>query len=160
MAADDYRAPCRAERAPSGCRNCGASLEGHGPRGAYCTRECRQEFEVDHFWDTARPAALERASIYRIRSFEELIRHRDGTVEPRLHAYRLAYICARCGAEIHMPEVNHIVPVNGRRTWFSCSHHLDNLEVLCHGCHLATTADQRLRGLIGRPKAGYTPPML
>ena len=34
-----------------------------------------------------------------------------------------------------------------------CSNHQDNLEALCHACHLDVTAEQRRAGLIGKPRA-------
>ena len=43
-------------------------------------------------------------------------------------------------------EVNHVVPLAGRARTESCFHHLGNLEVLCHGCHVVETAAQRGRG--------------
>lgn len=39
-------------------------------------------------------------------------------------------------------EVNHIVPVVGRREWFGCTNHLSNVETLCHGCHVIVTKEQ------------------
>lgn len=49
-------------------------------------------------------------------------------------------------------EVNHIRPVNGRRKSLDCQNHLDNLETLCHDCHVAVTKQQRKDGLIGGRK--------
>ena len=45
-------------------------------------------------------------------------------------------------------EVNHIQPVNGNRKAVSCASHLENLETLCHDCHVAVTKQQREAGLI------------
>lgn len=49
-------------------------------------------------------------------------------------------------------EVNHIKPVNGRRRSVDCQNHLDNLETLCHDCHVVITKQQRKDGLIGGRK--------
>lgn len=40
-------------------------------------------------------------------------------------------------------EVNHITPVDGRRESTSCKHHADNLELLCHQCHVEFTSADR-----------------
>lgn len=40
-------------------------------------------------------------------------------------------------------EVNHIEPRNGKGYRPGCHHHLDNLETLCHPCHVAITNEQR-----------------
>jgi hypothetical protein len=40
-------------------------------------------------------------------------------------------------------EVNHIQPLRGSYRVVTCSNHLDNLEVLCHRCHVVATAAQR-----------------
>ena len=59
-------------------------------------------------------------------------------------------ICACCGrGHFGEGEVNHIAPVNGDRDFFSCANHQDNLEVLCHRCHVMATREQRRRGIIG-----------
>ena len=136
---DRYRAPCRPfpdivdERL---CRECGEFSGGR--RSFYCSRECRDTFDADHFWGTARLAALSRASIWSIGRGD----HRGLTRPP------LGYVCARCEG-FKAWEVNHIEPVNGDRQHFSCRHHQTNLEVLCHQCHLIVTAEQRAAGLIG-----------
>jgi hypothetical protein len=47
-----------------------------------------------------------------------------------------------CGATENL-EVNHIDPLVGRGYSMSCYHHQDNLEVLCHDCHVVVTNAQR-----------------
>lgn len=52
--------------------------------------------------------------------------------------------CVRC----HLPrggdnpEVNHIVPREGSGYGTGCWNHQDNLELLCHDCHVGVTAEQ------------------
>lgn len=55
------------------------------------------------------------------------------------------------------PEVNHIRPLNGIRPAFGCCHHQENLEVVCHDCHVAIGIEQRAAGLIGKPKPPAAP---
>lgn len=154
VAVDGYRADCGPL---AGCRLCGVATAGRFE--FYCSAQHRDEFERDHFWSSARRAAILAAA-------------RGSTL------WVAAYCCARChtvfptvaGVEAELraagvqydhatwltirrtpaPEVNHIMPVNGQRAAFDCQHHRDNLEVLCHSCHVATTATQRAAGLIGR----------
>ena len=40
-------------------------------------------------------------------------------------------------------EVNHIQPLIGTYRGVTCFNHQDNLEVLCHRCHVAVTKEQR-----------------
>lgn len=53
--------------------------------------------------------------------------------------------CQRCGHS--GTEVNHIVPVQGMSR-AGCRSHQDNLELLCHGCHLDATKAQRKKGVL------------
>ncbi len=127
---DQYRADCRPF--PEGCRNCGDAPTGRFTY--YCGAECREVFERDHFWGTARWTAIEWASVC-------LIGRPKNQARP---------ICACCGrGHFGEGEVNHIVPVNGDRGFFSCSNHQENLEVLCHQCHVMATREQRRRGMFG-----------
>ena len=136
---DRYRAGCVPYLL--GCRQCGEMPEGR--KEFYCSDKCKTRFEADHFWDTARRSCIDRASSYRIDRYQyEPHRRRDKT------------FCQRCFAVIgatwrDWAEVNHIVPVNGQRENFGCSNHQDNLEALCHPCHVEATGAQRLAGLLG-----------
>lgn len=105
----------------------------------YCGAECRDTFESNHFWGTARWQAIDRATIFPI----EKANRREGR----------EVICARCEAAIKgVPEVNHIRPLNGDREFFGCQHHVDGLEVLCHEHHVRETRVQRRDGRIGTPE--------
>ena len=164
---DDYRAPCRPDAAAGGCRQCGGKPSGRSI--LYCSAAHRDEFERNHFWGTARAFVVrqaERAAGCRpgilcarcrevvprkydvLRIFDAAWNEHHGEGHHRDPVYRAARSVVLSVAS-HTAEVNHIVPVNGDRQHFSCANHLDNLEALCHVCHLAVTAEQRAAGLIG-----------
>ena len=82
----------------------------------WCSDLCISHFRRNHVWKFARVVAL----------------NRDAG-------------CTRCSGVANL-EVNHIVPLAGQERTESCLHHLSNLEVLCHSCHVAETAAQRERG--------------
>jgi 5-methylcytosine-specific restriction endonuclease McrA len=85
-----------------------------GRRTRWCSPECCKQFYLEHHWSAARKAAKRRAK----------------------------YMCETCGSNEKL-EVNHIIPLVGtKRTW-SCLNHRDNLEVLCHKCHVVVTNQQR-----------------
>lgn len=138
-----YRAPCIQHQ--SGCRQCGRTIEN---RLAYCSADCRDTFERNHFWGTASAHAIKLACP----GGESHIRDERG------HWVKQAPLCARCGKACgrfrhkREAEVNHKVPVNGTRPHFGCCHHQENLEVLCHDCHVDVTNEQRRQGLIGPPR--------
>lgn len=48
-------------------------------------------------------------------------------------------------------EVNHKTPILGRHDEGGCHHHVEDLETLCHRCHLIETARQRAAGELVRP---------
>lgn len=100
------------------CDRCGKHL----PKGRrrWCSDDCAtfnyREFSRQHDWTAAREAALKR----------------DGVK------------CVRCGVSRYsLLEVNHIVPRNGQGYGRGCHNHLDNLETLCHRCHVGVTNEQR-----------------
>ena len=49
------------------------------------------------------------------------------------------YRCKMCLQLTRDPEVNHITPRNGKGYGNGCWNHQDNLEVLCHDCHVKVT---------------------
>lgn len=145
------------------CRSCERPL---APRRAYCSDKCRLVFEQDHFWGLARARALKRARIEGLilepapqpLTVDDILRGRGqkrqaelllgrerlaslGDVSPRIRRYR-GYRCALCGQLTEEPEVNHIKPVLGGHRSVTCLNHEENLEVLCHTCHLGATAQQ------------------
>lgn len=104
----------------SACQWCDTDLP-PGRRTVFCSRACVLAYERNHRWNKARSAAKRRAR----------------------------YRCQRCGAGKDADlEVNHIIPVDGAGYGDGCAHHQNNLETLCHDCHVLTTATQRAAGLI------------
>jgi hypothetical protein len=112
-------------RSPRQCDLCGAPLVGRQQR--WCSLECSDTYWPHHSWKVARETALGRARI-------------------GIKRYR----CAICGCGTRSPEVNHRTPALGAHSQTSCAHHQDNLEVLCHDCHLGVTVAQRAAGLLRR----------
>lgn len=135
---DTYRASCRL---PGGCRWCGALPA--WPKRFYCSDACRVEFERNHFWGTARTAALYRSAIFGLEEVpNEGWRGSEGQHHPLLR-----YICPRC-EQPGAFEVNHVIPLLGGPRQFTCLNHLDNLEALCHACHVTVTNYQRTQRAI------------
>lgn len=89
-------------------------LELTGRRRRWCSQACQARHVWNHRWSRARSAAKRRD------------RHR----------------CVTCGARERL-EVNHIVPRVGGGYGWGCWNHLENLETLCHDCHVVVTNTQR-----------------
>lgn len=105
---------------PGVCDHCGKPLTGR--RRRWCSDECSTVEFYAHDWSSTRKAA----------------KRRDG------------HRCVKCGAAETVDhnlrsnlEVNHIVPRNGAGYSMGCWNHLDNLETLCHDCHVEVTRAQR-----------------
>ena len=122
-----------------GCHGCGGPI----PRGrrVWCSNECQNHVIKNHVWGEARSAALKRdgykcvvcsATKSRLRSYLGKL---YGPDHPK--AWKEGPL-----------EVNHIQPVNGRRRSVDCQNHQDNLETLCHDCHVSITKQQREAGLL------------
>lgn len=101
------------------CDACGKDLTGRQKR--WCSTDCSLAIWRQHDWNGARKAAKKR----------------DG------------YRCVQCGKGDDVDhllrsrlEVNHIEPRVGRGYGFGCWNHLDNLETLCHDCHVIVTKAQ------------------
>ena len=149
MTADRYRPPCLPHT--SGCRQCGKEIPKHR---AYCSNICANVFEANHFWSTASYRAIEKSRPF------------GPTQKPHGYPRHGKPTCARCLKECgsfggkREAEVNHIHPLNGQRPHFGCCHHQENLEVLCHACHVEIGIEQRAAGLIGRQRVvrAATPP--
>lgn len=104
---------------PGVCDACGKPLTGRQKR--WCSTDCSLALWRQHDWNGARRAAKKR----------------DG------------HKCVNCGQEDGVDkhlrstlEVNHIEPRVGRGYGWGCWNHLDNLETLCHDCHVAVTKQQ------------------
>ena len=78
----------------------------------WCGDTCQRGWRMLHDWGTARSRAM----------------------------WRAGYKCQRCGKPAK--EVNHRNPLVGRGYHAGCVHHPDNLEPLCHECHLVETIKQ------------------
>jgi len=131
------RLPCMPPRADGRCV-CGELLpkrrDGELSRSRrWCGKKCAGQTTLRHYWPAARSAALARN-----RRAGGCCNH-CGAVDPgkrpdgKRYRYRSRF------------EVNHIVPLEGAYRGWSCLNHPDNLETLCHSCHLRVTNAQRLR---------------
>lgn len=84
-----------------------------GRQQRWCSRECSFVEWPEHDWNSARKAAKKR----------------DGNR------------CVQCGSSASL-EVNHIEPRVGQGYGWGCWNHQDNLETLCHPCHVEVTKAQ------------------
>lgn len=148
---DCPRLPVLREHEDGRCDNCGTALIGRRKR--WCSDECgaaaSTEFSKHHDWNAARVCALIRDKYRCVRCG---VGGKEEAAEIKalvnLHplnerdwpAYRRAAEQVRRRFRL---EVNHIVPRNGRGYGRGCWNHLDNLETLCHPCHVGVTASQR-----------------
>lgn len=82
-------------------------------RRAWCSDECSDAYQRAHIWASARQIALRR----------------DG------------HRCVTCGSTSGL-EVNHIDPRVGAGYLSGCWNHPENLETLCHDCHVKVTNAQ------------------
>jgi predicted nucleic acid-binding Zn ribbon protein len=137
------------------CRMCERPLP---PRRVYCSETCRLVFESDHFWGLAKFKAKKRARIQGLvldppgapLTVEDVLRGRGAKREAQLRAGAQeaqvrrysGYRCERCNGLTEDPEINHITPVIGGNRSVTCLNHEENLELLCHACHVGTTTDQ------------------
>ena len=102
-------------------------------RTAYCSDRHAREFAREHLWFVARRVARRRSGWACERcGFKPSVVRRDPVQRRRYARHELRL------------EVNHKIPLLGAYRLVSCGNHQSNLEVLCHACHLAATAAQRL----------------
>ena len=118
------------DHGPRTCDGCGVGLTGYARR--WCSEACSDRWWGNHAWGFARPFAIKRAGGYH-----------EAT-------------CDQCGKRVGWSaEVNHVEPRNGAGYGAGCHHHQTNLQVLCHGCHVAETTRQT-RERLGIPQGGRT----
>jgi hypothetical protein len=125
---------------PGQCRGCTAPLprrkDGtlHKTR-AWCSAACADRITYDHLWTWARSRAVKENAA------SERGPHCERCRRPRVAmAIAREYGIDACDGPL---EVNHIAPLVGAYRSWSCLNHRENLEVVCHGCHKAITAQQR-----------------
>lgn len=134
--------------APDRCRWCD---EPAAPGFAWCGNRCEDQYRRNHWWDLARFAALARddhrcvacglgpetvqvARLF-IRAF---VRMSAVEAAALWQSPEWAEVVLACSV-----EVNHVVPRRGGGYGSGCHHHLDGLETLCHGHHVAVTVQQQ-----------------
>lgn len=108
---------------PGTCQLCGVALTGR--RRTWCSDAHGDWYWRNHSWTGARFEARRRATV----------QDADG--------WWLWFICDECGRHTTAPEVNHVEPRNGGPYDGGCWNHQTNLQMLCHGCHVAETNRQR-----------------
>lgn len=113
------------------CSWCHGPLQ--GKQRQWCSKACSAEFVRNHSWSSARNWALKLSNNACIACGEK-------------GGYRYDTKWGRSTL-----EVNHIVPVVGDRSSYSCNHHQANLEVLCFECHRRVTREQHKSGTFKRP---------
>ncbi len=114
------------------CRVASCRSELSGRRTAYCSDAHAKLFEANHVWPAARRTARRRARWACQRcGFKPSVVRKDPAQASRYTRRELKL------------EVNHIAALRGTYRLVSCLNHLDNLEVLCHRCHVETTNAQR-----------------
>lgn len=121
------------------CGACGEVLAGRRTR--WCSKECEQIYPRNHFWTTARVAAVERDGRRCVQcgwAQEEWDRLQNG----QLIFWSRAKLTGK--GNDNWLEVNHIVPRVGTGYGTGCWHHLSGLETLCHRCHVKVTYRQRI----------------
>lgn len=157
------------------CDWCGLRLS--GKRRRWCSDGCMKEFRRQHDWDTARDAALvrdgykcQRCEVLTVGAFEEdwaLLP--SAPQRPRWEQYddegafqkaieewspRWKVFTIRVVKPL-MPEVNHKTPLVGQGYAWGCVHHSDNLETLCHRCHVQVTKWQRSERKLANARKVY-----
>jgi len=155
---------------PETCRKCATPLprrkDGKPYRNrVWCSRECGDEFWVQHNWQAARRAAIERdgglcvrrdlhedpvtveadmASRFDAASFDDDLWSRDRAEWNRRlrerDELRREYRERTGSANL---EVNHIVPRQGAGYLWGCHNHVDGLETMCRRHHVEETTRQR-----------------
>lgn len=141
------------------CRWCNEPAR---PGEGWCGLLCEDEYRRNHWWDQAREAAL-------VRDGACCVRCGMGPDSPTLAKLLLRALIPMSTVEAarlwRSPEfralqaasgleVNHRVPRRGGGYQAGCHHHLDQLETLCHPCHVAETNQQQATFRAGERQAG------
>ena len=141
-------------------------------RRRWCSKACSDEYHAAHDWKTARKTRVQKdaglcqsCGVQTVDGGDPRWRkHPSAPVEPQWDqrafqadpvGYRAAHRTSRTDygkawkrfyAEFVLPltaEVNHVDPRVGSGYGFGCWNHQDNLETLCHRCHVRVTTQQR-----------------
>lgn len=133
---------------PERCRWCD---EPAATGSTWCGHRCEDDFRRNHWWDQARDAAIVRDGSCCVRcglgpdtpTVAKLLLRALVPMGP-VDAARLwrtpEFAALRDACRL---EVNHVVPRRGRGYHAGCHHHLDELETLCHRCHVSETNAQQ-----------------
>lgn len=134
------------------CGFCGKDLvnTGYACRASKDVRPPHlDEYNKNHYWGQARFEALRRDEYKCVKcgwpeGVDQSICPDCETpyVRPRFETTRWCIPCRKSAGRGPL-EVNHIIPRDGNKDDNSCFHHLENLETLCHACHVDVTAEQR-----------------
>lgn len=145
---------------PGRCQYCGDILPKY--RRRWCDDECSLLVATNHVWTLAKRAVYLRDASKcqmcgcHVWNSVDIYKHPErprqqhisflGDPEGyrRSHAeYAAAIEQWQLSMKPFMAEVNHIVPRNGGGYNSGCHNHLDNLQLLCHRCHVGVTKQQR-----------------
>lgn len=136
------------------CRWCDEELTGR--KTAWCSQACSDQADEQHSWTRVRIAAIRRDHATCLRCGNRGWSATDQrwlthiATMPKSHLDRYARAGLDREREYYLRlrrtaiklEVNHVRPMRvsgSNRPWFSCSHHLEGLETLCHYCHVIET---------------------
>ena len=121
-------------------------------RTVWCGKDCEKGFNLQHEFastrvivrDASRGECQCKPAVFEKR----LLDAETGILvsgEPMV-AHTVCQECQKCAEQLGNPlEVNHIIPRIGNKDPYSCLHHTDNLEVLCHFHHRRATEEQMIQ---------------
>lgn len=128
------------------CAACGDTLTGRKKR--WCGNGCEEMFWRNHYWNTARAAALTRDGFRCTKCNWESLRC-TSLANGQKFFWAKGRLLVVPDADNWL-EVNHITPRLGQGYGTGCWHHQANLETLCHLCHVKVTRQQRIARSRGR----------
>jgi 5-methylcytosine-specific restriction endonuclease McrA len=165
---------------PKKCHWCLGDLTGRQTR--WCSQACSSMFWKLHDWNSARAAAIKRdggicqscgiqtvpLSDARWTLHPEAPQHpqfdrersktegddyrREHWTAIRLYDVEFKKFLRRVAYPVS-PEVNHKEPRVGQGYGFGCWNHPENLETLCHRCHVRVTSQQKRERKLGFAEA-------